>query len=77
LQTHPNSALAGMCGYDFLLLDGEHGVFSEMDYLHTLQALAATDALAVVRLCNHDAQAVGRYLNMGVDAIVAPNVATV
>lgn len=80
LQTHPNTAfaeVAGMCGYDFLLLDGEHGLFSELDYLHTLRAIAATNALALVRLRTHDTQRVGRYLDMGVDAIVAPNVATV
>lgn len=80
LQTHPNPALAemaGMCGYDFLMLDGEHGVLSEQDYLQTLQALTATDALAFVRLAGHDTHAVGRYLDMGVDAIVVPNVSTV
>jgi 4-hydroxy-2-oxoheptanedioate aldolase len=80
LQTHPNPTLAemaGMCGYDFLLLDGEHGVFSERDYLDALQALAATGALAMVRLAKHDTQALGRYLDMGVDVIVVPHVSTV
>src|SRR6266496_3653024 len=79
LQTHPNPALAeiaGMCGYDFLMLDGEHGVFSEQDYLQTLQVLTSTDALAFVRLAGHDTHAIGRYLDMGVDAIVVPNVST-
>lgn len=79
LQTHPNPALAemaGMCGYDFLMLDGEHGVFSEQDYLQTLQALTATQVLALLRLPGHDIHAIGRYLDMGVDAIVVPNVST-
>jgi 4-hydroxy-2-oxoheptanedioate aldolase len=79
LQSHPNPALAemaGMCGYDFLFLDGEHGVFSEMDHLNTLRALAATDVLAMIRLAKHDTRALGRYLDMGVDAIVVPNVTT-
>src|ERR1700722_14919629 len=79
LQTHPNFALAemaGMCGYDFLLLDGEHGVFGESDYLPTLRAIATTRALAIVRLGNHDTQALGRYLDMGADAILVPNVST-
>lgn len=79
LQAHPNPALAemaGMCGYDFLLLDGEHGVFSESDYLQTLQALAAADVLAMVRLGKHDTQALGRYLDMGADVTVVPNVST-
>jgi 2-keto-3-deoxy-L-rhamnonate aldolase RhmA len=68
--------MAGMCGYDFLLLDGEHGVFSESDYLHTLQALAATETFGLIRLAHHDLQALGRYLDMGADGIVVPNVST-
>jgi 2-keto-3-deoxy-L-rhamnonate aldolase RhmA len=80
LQTQPNTVLAelaGMCGYDFLLLDGEHGVFSERDYLHTMQVLSAVDVLSMVRLPRFDLQAVGRYLDIGADAIVVPNVSTV
>jgi len=79
LQTLPNptlSEMAGMCGYDFLMLDGEHGVFSENDYLHTLQTLAGTGAFALVRLAKHDPQALGRYLDMGADGIVVPHVST-
>ena len=79
LQTHPNlelAEMAGMCGCDFLLLDGEHGVFAERDYLQTLQVLAAVNVLAMVRLRNHDAQALGRYMDMGADVIVVPNVTT-
>lgn len=79
LQSNPNPALAemaGMCGYDFLLMDGEHGVFSESDYLHGLRAAAAVDMLAFVRLAKHDLQALGRYLDVGFDAIVVPNVST-
>jgi 2-keto-3-deoxy-L-rhamnonate aldolase RhmA len=79
LQAHPNLTLTemvGVCGYDFLLLDGEHGVFSEQDYLRALQVLAATNALAMVRVAKHDAEAIGRYLDMGADVIVVPKVST-
>lgn len=79
LQAYPNPTLtemAGLCGYDFLFLDGEHGVFGESDFLQTLQVLAATDALAMMRLPGHALPAVGRYMDMGADVIVAPNVAT-
>jgi 2-keto-3-deoxy-L-rhamnonate aldolase RhmA len=79
LQSHPNPALtemAGLCGYDFAFLDCEHGVFSDFDCLHALRALAATDTLAVVRLAGHDLQAVGRWLDLGADVIVVPNVST-
>jgi 4-hydroxy-2-oxoheptanedioate aldolase len=79
VQTHPNPLLAelvGMCGYEFLLLDGEHGAFSDGDYPLTFQSLAATDAFAFVRLPGPDSSAIGRLLDMGADAIVIPHVST-
>lgn len=79
LQMRLNPLLAetaGQCGYDFLLLDCEHGVFSESDFSQSLKTLAATDVLALVRLAAHDTQALSRYLDMGADAIVVPHVST-
>lgn len=79
LQAHPNTALAemaGFCGYDFLILDVEHGLFDDLACLQTLQTVAATPAIAFVRLRGQDTAAVGRYLDMGADGIVAPNVET-
>lgn len=79
LQTQANPLLAemaGLCGYDFLLLDGEHGTFSDRDYLHALQVLSAVDTLGLVRVATHDLLAIGRLLDMGADAIVVPNVRT-
>lgn len=79
LQTHPSAVLAemaGMCGYDFVLLDCKHGVWSESEHLQALRALAATDVVSMIRLAGHDAHSIGRYLDMGVDVIVAPNVET-
>lgn len=77
LQTHPDpvlSEMAGMCGYDFLILDDEHGVFSTRDHLQTFQAIGFTEIAAFVRLRGHDAQDLGRYLDMGADGIIVPNV---
>ncbi len=79
LQAHPNviaAEMAGSCGYDFLLLDGEHGLFGDTDYSHGLRSLAAAGTLAAVRLPKQDLQAVGRFMDMGADVIVVPNVAT-
>lgn len=79
LQTHAHPAiteLAGMCGYDFVLLDAEHGVFSESDFVLALQVLASTGTLGMVRLAGHDTHALGRYMDMGAAAIVVPNVST-
>lgn len=77
LQSRPDPAIAemaGMCGYDFLILDDEHGTFGGSDHLQTFQAIGFTDMAAFVRLRGHDVQALGRYLDMGADGIVVPNV---
>lgn len=79
LQMCPNPVLgelAGECGYDFLILDAEHGVLSDRDFAEGLNALAETDVFAFVRLAKHDVQALRQYLEMGADAIVVPNVST-
>src|SRR5688572_1343315 len=79
LQTQPSPAvaeLAGMCGFDFVILDGEHGVFDPRDYLHALQALAAADVLCVVRVPSPNTLSLGWYLDLGADAILVPQVST-
>src|SRR5688500_12155312 len=79
LQSYPHPVLpelAALCGYDFVFLDGEHGVFTDMDYLQAMRAIGAADALAIVRLGDHDVQAVGRAMDLGADALVVPNVST-
>ncbi|MEZ5655372.1 MAG: aldolase/citrate lyase family protein [Sphingobium sp.] len=81
MQAHPNSLitdLASVCGYDFLFLDGEHGLFGLGDYADALRALKASgeDILAMVRPPNHDPHLIGLYLDMGMDIIAVPNVTT-
>lgn len=79
MQTVPNTALsemAALCGYDFLILDVEHGYFSEMDCLQALQTLRSTATAALIRLRGHDATSLGHYLDMGADGVLAPNVST-
>jgi len=80
LQVHPNPVFAesvASCGYDFLILDGEAGFFSESDFAQSLRTLATTNVLPMVRLAKHDPRALVRYLEMGADAIVVPRVETI
>lgn len=79
VQTRPSSLLVETAlkhGYDFLFVDQEHGVFSEPEYLQTLQAVASTPLLAMARLAAHDARVLQRCLIAGADVIVAPHVST-
>lgn len=69
--------LAGECGYDFLMLDGEHGAFSEADFRGTLARLDDAGILAFLRVPELDPRLAKRYLQMGADVIVAPHVSSV
>ena len=77
LQSLPSPAvseMAGLAGYDFVLLDAEHGGFAPPDILPALYALASTDCASIVRLRDHDPHVLGQCLDLKVDGILAPNV---
>lgn len=66
--------LAALCGLDWLLLDMEHGYLTEVDLLPSLQAAGGRTAAIAVRVPTHDAGLIGRTLDRGADAIMAPHV---
>ncbi len=68
--------IMGQAGCDFVLIDGEHGLGDRETLLHCLQALASTSATSVFRVASHDAVGLKRALDMGVEAVMIPNVAT-
>ena len=61
-------------GYDWLLIDAEHGANDIPSVLAQLQAVAAYSAIPVVRLPNHDASLIKRYLDMGASNLLVPMV---
>jgi len=69
--------LAVWSGSDFVLLDCEHSIVDEALQLASLQVISNTDAFAVVRVRPGDLTAVGRYLDLGADGILMPNIRTV
>lgn len=80
LQTQaslPLAELAAICGYDFLMLDCEHGFFTEQDVLQTIQVSQSSSAFVLVRILGHDTRAIGRLLDMGVDGVIVPDVSSV
>lgn len=77
VQTLPSptiAELAVLCGFDFVILDCEHGVIDEGAHLACLQVISAGGALAAVRVRANDFDAVARYLDFGADAILMPDV---
>jgi 4-hydroxy-2-oxoheptanedioate aldolase len=69
-----NTELMGLAGFDFLIIDLEHGISSERDILHQLYALQNTPAIPVVRVESHEKERVHRLLDLGVQGIMFPRV---
>jgi 4-hydroxy-2-oxoheptanedioate aldolase len=75
----PSSALMemlGRSGYDFAILDGEHGVFSPESTENCLRAAAAVNLPCIVRVAHLDAKLIGAALDLGADGVQVPQVET-
>ncbi len=64
--------LADCAGFDWLLLDGEHGFGGEPEILAQLRAVRETPAL--VRIPDHASPLLGRALDFGAAGIMVPRV---
>ena len=61
-------------GFDFAVIDLEHGSGTEADVLSQLQALEATNAGVIVRVESHERQRAHRVLDLGAEGIMFPRV---
>jgi 4-hydroxy-2-oxoheptanedioate aldolase len=78
-QTFPDATLTELavwCGYDFVILDCEHGVVDESAQLQVLRVICGSDAFSLVRVRPGDDSAVARYLDFGADGVLVPDVRT-
>jgi 4-hydroxy-2-oxoheptanedioate aldolase len=69
--------LAGMCGYDFVLIDGEHGPGDVMTHLDAARAVSATPATSVLRVAANDPVLLKRALDLGVEGVMIPSINSV
>jgi 2-keto-3-deoxy-L-rhamnonate aldolase RhmA len=69
--------MAGRAGFDWVLLDHEHGAGGEETMLHQLQAVAATPATCLVRIAANEAPRFKRALDAGAAGVMVPYVNTV
>lgn len=68
--------LAGNSGYDWLLIDHEHGPGGEDTLLHQVQAAAATPAAPIVRIAFNETPRFKRALDVGAHGVMVPLVNT-
>jgi 2-keto-3-deoxy-L-rhamnonate aldolase RhmA len=79
IQTIPSptiTELALLSGYDFVILDCEHAIVDESSQLASLQIMSASEAFSAVRVRTGDYAAVSRYLDLGADCILMPDLKT-
>lgn len=66
--------LAAASGYDIIILDCEHGLFTDADILAAAALTATTGTFCFVRPRSHDPSQIGRLLDFGIDGLLIPNV---
>lgn len=67
--------LCGRVGFDFVLLDGQHGGLDPERARSLCRAAELTDMTAIVRVPRNDPSVILRYLDAGAAGIVVPNIA--
>lgn len=68
--------LAGGAGFDWILVDHEHGPGGEETLLHQLQAASGTPAFPVVRIAANEPARFKRVLDAGACGVMVPYVST-
>ncbi len=68
--------LAGLCGFDWLLIDLEHGAVGESALFASLQALRGSRSAVIVRVGAPYPDLIQRVLDWGADGIMVPHVDT-
>ena len=66
--------IVGLAGFDWVLIDLEHGSGTQADLLYQLQALEHTSAAPVVRVENYDRQRIHRVLDAGAEGVMCPRI---
>jgi 4-hydroxy-2-oxoheptanedioate aldolase len=61
-------------GYDYVVIDLQHGVASEPEAMAMMQAADAAGAIPVVRVAANDPMIIGRALDAGALAVIVPMV---
>ena len=71
-----SAELVARAGYDWVVLDLEHGMGTDADLHGQLLAVQATPTCALVRVASSERLRVGRALDFGADGLVIPRLET-
>ncbi len=72
------SELAAQCGFDWLLIDREHGAGDDETLLHQMQAIDTSESIAcpIVRVTENEPFLIKRVLDLGAGGVMVPYVNT-
>jgi len=74
LSSPIGAEILATCGYDFLMIDAEHGLNNVSTVQTQLQAMAPYPVQAIVRPANHDPALIKQLLGTGVQTLLVPMV---
>lgn len=77
LGSSVSAEIVGLAGFDWVLIDFEHGSGTEKDVLHQLQALEHTKAAAIIRVESYERQRIHRMLDYGANGIMIPRIESI
>ena len=72
-----SAEIVARAGYDWALVDLEHGMATESELLGQLVAIQSTPTAAIVRVVSGERMRVGRILDLGADGVMIPRLETV
>ncbi len=68
--------IMALAGYDFIMIDHEHGPADPISALSVLQAISASDCTSLLRVPWNDPVYIKRALDIGVEGIMVPMIET-
>jgi 2-keto-3-deoxy-L-rhamnonate aldolase RhmA len=68
------TAIFGEIGYDFVIIDGEHGALGVRDILLHIRAAQATGITAIVRVLKGDPTQIQKVVDLGADGVLVPKI---
>lgn len=74
LGSSVSAEIVGAAGFDWVLIDFEHGAGSEQEILHQLQALEHTGAASIIRVESYQRQRIHRMLDYGAEGVMVPRI---
>jgi 4-hydroxy-2-oxoheptanedioate aldolase len=74
LSSNIASEIVSLAGFDWIVLDAEHSPSNEIGMLSQLQAMAVSDASAIIRVAENDRVLIKRALDIGAQTIIVPQV---